>query len=205
MTFGTDPEHWLRNTDPDPAFFVSGWQDAYYFLKLHFHQFSQIKVKKKTQIPVVEIKVSLIFCLFVDERIRIRTKYDGSGSGRPKNLRIRIHNTTTLQYRIVFVFVLPLPPHPPPPFPYFYSVSVPTLQVTIFFEAVFALENRRGGLSQYPAVCEYTSYVQLNTGIFLFRLLTEILIKFLKAFVHFLVCSPKMGLCFLFYHKVGGI
>jgi hypothetical protein len=34
---------------------------------------------------------------------------------------------------------------------------------------------------------------------------TEILIKFLKTFVYFLVCLPKMCFCFLFYHKVGGI
>jgi hypothetical protein len=56
--------------DPDPALFVIGLQDAskkrifntifsaYYFLKVHLHNFSKIKVKKSHKI--VGIKVFLI-------------------------------------------------------------------------------------------------------------------------------------------------
>jgi hypothetical protein len=65
---------------PDPAIFVIDVQDAlkklfffpslsaYYFLKVHLHHFSKIKVIKKPQ----GIKVFLTI-LLDDRRIRIRT------------------------------------------------------------------------------------------------------------------------------------
>ncbi len=69
---------------PVPAYFVSRWHDANEKnfsskllcpLKLHLHQSSKIKSKKKSQKIV-----SQGFSYF---RIRIRTNNAGSGSGRP--------------------------------------------------------------------------------------------------------------------------
>jgi hypothetical protein len=54
---------------------------AYYFLKVHLHQFSKIKVKKKSQNSINE-DFSYFF-LLVNGRIRIHKKNNGSGSGRP--------------------------------------------------------------------------------------------------------------------------
>jgi hypothetical protein len=55
---------------------------AYYFFKVHLHQFHRLKVKKKSQIEIVEIQVfSSFFCL-------ILTGSD-PGSGSVIFLRIR--------------------------------------------------------------------------------------------------------------------
>ncbi len=88
----------------DPAFFVSGWQDASknklfflssfadYILKVHLYLSS--KMRCANQEKLTEIKVLLTFFIFDGRiRIQIRTNNDGSGSERPKNTHIRIHNT----------------------------------------------------------------------------------------------------------------
>jgi hypothetical protein len=88
--------------DPDPAIFINDLQEAnkklifftiqeankkliflqsfsaYYFLKVHLHHFSKIKVKKKSQNSRNQ-GFSYYFCLMIE----------GSGSGRPKNMWIR--------------------------------------------------------------------------------------------------------------------
>ncbi len=65
--------------DPDPAIFVIDLQDtnknyffsAFYFLKVHLHQFSKLKSRKEVQ--KIGIKVFLLF-LFDDRRIWIRIR-----------------------------------------------------------------------------------------------------------------------------------
>jgi hypothetical protein len=68
--------------DPDPAIFVIDLQDAskikffytifsaYYFLKVHLHHFSKIKVKKVHKIAGIKVFLTI---LHVDRRIRIHT------------------------------------------------------------------------------------------------------------------------------------
>ncbi len=95
--FGVNPVPRLRATDPDSdpdrafllvadkmltknGFFQSFF--AFYFLKIHLHQFLKIKVKKNSQ----NSSSNQFFLLFllIDGRIRIRTNNDGSGG--PKNI-----------------------------------------------------------------------------------------------------------------------
>ncbi len=91
--FGTDTDPYHRVTDPDPALFVSGFQNnkkisfflvifSYYFLKKHSHQPSNIKSCK----DVIKQKKSSFFLIFLpdDGRIRIRTNNDECG--RPQKL-----------------------------------------------------------------------------------------------------------------------
>ncbi len=61
---------------PDPAIFVLDLQDAYYFLKVHLHNFSTIIVIKKLQNSRNQ-GFSYYFCLT-----------NGSGSRRPKDILI---------------------------------------------------------------------------------------------------------------------
>ncbi len=100
--FGTDPDQHHCLTGPDPAFFVSGWQDAnkkyvlfskYFCLLLlpsvHLYQFSEIKSRKKSQ--NCENQVFLYFyCLLMEGSW---SEQNNDVSGRPKNIRIRIRNT----------------------------------------------------------------------------------------------------------------
>jgi hypothetical protein len=98
MTFCSDPDphHWLTypDPDPDPAFFVSGWQipkkKRSFCLLVFEGKFTSVFIDKKSgrTHKIVEIKVFLTF-LLVDGRIQIRTKNDGSESGRPINIRIQ--------------------------------------------------------------------------------------------------------------------
>ncbi len=88
---------WHFSTDPNPAFFVSGWQDAnkkevLFFtvsLLITFWKYIYISFhRKKSQKRSHKIVDSYFFCLFMEG--------SGSGFGRPKNiriLRIRIHYT----------------------------------------------------------------------------------------------------------------
>ncbi len=68
-----DPYHGL--TDPDRKTNFFPLFPAYYFLKVHLHHFSKIKVTKKSQTAqTVEIKVFLlIFSMYSKIQIRIRT------------------------------------------------------------------------------------------------------------------------------------
>jgi hypothetical protein len=79
--------------DPDPAIFVIILEDAskklifsaYYFLKLHLHQFSKIKSPKGVKNSSNQA-FSYYFCMMIE----------GSGSARLKNMLIRwirIRNT----------------------------------------------------------------------------------------------------------------
>jgi hypothetical protein len=93
--------------DPDPAIFVIDLQDAskklifqhnfsaYYFLKVHLHQFSKIKSQKESQNSRNQ-GFSYYFCMMIEGSGSIPlTSGSGSGSWRPKNMwiRIRIRNT----------------------------------------------------------------------------------------------------------------
>jgi hypothetical protein len=62
---------------------------ADYFLKVHLHHFSKIKVKKKSRNRRNQ-GISYYFCLMI-ERSGFRSVHltNGSGSRRPKNIRIR--------------------------------------------------------------------------------------------------------------------
>ena len=91
--------------DPDPAIFGINLQDAskktnfntifsaYYFLKLHLHNFSKIKSQKGSQNSRNQ-GFSYYYCMMIEKSgsgsIPLTS---GSGSGRPKNMWIRIHNT----------------------------------------------------------------------------------------------------------------
>ncbi len=70
---------------------------AYYFLKVHLHHFSKIKVPKKSQNSRNQ-NFPYYFCLMPEGSgsgsIPL-TNGSGSGSRRPKNIRIRIRNTAT--------------------------------------------------------------------------------------------------------------
>ncbi len=87
--------------DPDPAIFVIDLQhaskklifntifSAYYFLKVHLHHFSKIKIQKESQ-NIRNQGFSYYFCMMIE----------GSGSWNPKNMwirwiriRLRIRNT----------------------------------------------------------------------------------------------------------------
>ncbi len=82
----------IRILDPDPAIFVIDLQDAskklflntifsvYYFLKLHLHHFSKIKIKKSENSRYQGF--SYYFCMMI-EGSGSGSKA-GSGSGRPK-------------------------------------------------------------------------------------------------------------------------
>ncbi len=96
-----DPCLWLVDLDPDPAIFVIDLQDASkklifstifsacYFLKVHLHYFSKIKVKKSHKI----VGFSYYFCMMIEGSGSIPLT-SGSESGRPKNTWIRwIRNT----------------------------------------------------------------------------------------------------------------
>jgi hypothetical protein len=94
--------------DPDPAIFLIDLQDAskklifntifsaYYFLKIHLHNFSKIKSQKKPQNSRNQ-GFSYYFCMMIEGSgsragsgsIPL-TSGSGSGSRRPKNIRIRI-------------------------------------------------------------------------------------------------------------------
>ncbi len=118
MTFwsgsgSADPCLWLMDpgpgSDPDPAFFVTDLQDAnkkqflfkhffclrYYFLKVHLHNFSKIKVQKELQKSRNQ-GFSYYFCMMTEGpgsgagsgSIPL-TDGAGSGSRRPKNMWIR--------------------------------------------------------------------------------------------------------------------
>ncbi len=90
--------------DPDPSFFIIDLQDAnkktnffkkfpaYYYLKVHLHNFLKVKSQKKSQNSINQ-GFSYYFCLIIE----------GSGSipltnrsGWPKNMWIRIRNTETI-------------------------------------------------------------------------------------------------------------
>ncbi len=74
---------------PSPSFL------AYYFLKLHIHHFSKIKVIKKSPNSRNQ-DFFYYFCLMIEgsEAGSVpRTSGSGSEAGRPKNTRIRIRNT----------------------------------------------------------------------------------------------------------------
>ncbi len=104
----SDPCFWLMDpdSDPDPAIFVIDLQDAnkkqifntifsaYYFLKVHLHNFSKIKSQKESQNRRKQ-GFSYYFCMMIEGSIPLTS---GSGSGRPKNMwirwiRLRIRNT----------------------------------------------------------------------------------------------------------------
>ncbi len=80
------------DSDPDPAIFVNDLQDAskklifnaifsaYYFLKLHLHNFSKIKSQKESQYSRNQV-FSHYFSMMIQG--------SGSGSRRPKNMWIR--------------------------------------------------------------------------------------------------------------------
>ncbi len=101
------PCYWL--TDPDPAFssvsckmparnkFFSSNFFAYYFINVHFHQFSSTKYHKRSH-KIVEIMVFLtFFCLLMEGSGSVQN-YDGSG--RPKNIR---SGSTTLRQMIRYL------------------------------------------------------------------------------------------------------
>jgi hypothetical protein len=89
--------------DPDPAIFVIDLQDAskklifnttfyaYYFLKVHLHHFSKIKVKKSHKLE--GIKVFLLF-MHVYRRIREAQKHVNP-------LRIRNTGFTYLEFSLL--------------------------------------------------------------------------------------------------------
>jgi hypothetical protein len=95
-------------TDPDPALFDGGFQDAnkkFFRLLLFEGTFTSVFKNKKTYrshktLPTyLEIKVFLPFLLNngrIRIQIRIHTNNNGSGSGRHKSLRIRNHHTDFL-------------------------------------------------------------------------------------------------------------
>ncbi len=116
--FGVDPDprihasdYWIRIRilDPDPAIVID-LQDAtkklifntnfsaYFFLKVHLHNFSKIKSQKESQNSRNQC-YSYYFCMMIEGSgsgsIPLTSR---SGSGRPKNMwirwiRIRIRNT----------------------------------------------------------------------------------------------------------------
>jgi hypothetical protein len=105
-----DPCLCCKDLDSDPAIFVSYLQDgswkllffrsffAYYFLKLHLHKFSKIKVIKKSQ-NSRNHGFSYHLCTMTEGSGAVpRTNGSGSGSGRPRNIQIRNTdlNTTIL-------------------------------------------------------------------------------------------------------------
>jgi hypothetical protein len=66
---------------------------AYYFLKLHLHHFSKIKIMKKSQ-NSKNRGLSYYFCLVIEGSESgsgsvPRTNGSGHGSGRPKNIPYR--------------------------------------------------------------------------------------------------------------------
>ncbi len=110
----SDPCFWLMDPDsdpdPDPAIFVIDLQhaskkiifntifSAYYFLKVHLHNFSKIKSQKESQNRRNQV-FSFYFCMMIEwsgsGSIPL-TSGSGSGSWRPKNMWIRwirIRNT----------------------------------------------------------------------------------------------------------------
>ena len=99
-----DPCQWLM--DPDPAIFVIYLQDAnkklifntifsaYYFLKVHLHNFSKIKSQKESQNSKNQ-GFSYYFFMIIEgsgSGTGSIPLTSGSGSGRPKNMWIRIRN-----------------------------------------------------------------------------------------------------------------
>jgi hypothetical protein len=94
-SWSADPCLWLIEPDPDPAIFITDLQDAskklifehnfsaYYFLKLHLHHFSKIKVKKSHKI--VGIKVFLtIFAWWMKDPDSILWLVDPDPGGQKK-------------------------------------------------------------------------------------------------------------------------
>jgi hypothetical protein len=98
------------DSDPDPAIFVIDLQDAskkiifntifsaFYFLKVHVHNFSKIKSQKESQNRRNQ-GFSYYFCMMIEGfgsgSIHL-TSGSEPGSGRPKNMWIRwirIRNT----------------------------------------------------------------------------------------------------------------
>ncbi len=67
---------------------------AYYFLKLHLHNFSYIKSHKE----VPKQSKAFLIILLDDRRVRLRTVFrtNGSGSMRPKNIRNTALRSLTL-------------------------------------------------------------------------------------------------------------
>ncbi len=104
------PNPCLSLTDPNPAldsafslltvktptedYFFLGFS-AYYFLKVHLHHFSKIKINKEVTKQGLGIRVFLtIFAwLLKDLDLYLSDEWFWSGSRRPKNIRIRIRNT----------------------------------------------------------------------------------------------------------------
>jgi hypothetical protein len=91
--------------DPEPAIFVIDLQDAskklifntvfsaYYFLKVHLHHFSKIKIQKESQNRRNK-GFSYYFCMIIEgSGSRAGSGSipltNGYGSGRPKNMWIR--------------------------------------------------------------------------------------------------------------------
>ncbi len=79
-----DPCLWLM--DPDPAKYFSHWPSAPYFLKVHLHHFSKIKVIKKS-LNSSNLVFSCNFCLMIEgsgsESLPL---FNGSGS-RSRSLK----------------------------------------------------------------------------------------------------------------------
>ncbi len=80
---------------------------AYYFLKVHLHHFSKIKVQKKPQNSRNE-DFSYCFCLLTKGSLYGSGSIllsNGSRSGRLKNMwiRIRIRNTAFWHFNFIFV------------------------------------------------------------------------------------------------------
>ncbi len=89
--------------DPDPAIFVTDLQEAikkqffyfsaYYFLKVHLHNFSKIKCPKEVT-KQQDQGFSYSFSLMIEGSGSGSIPLT-SGSGRPKNTLIRIRNRNT--------------------------------------------------------------------------------------------------------------